>query len=154
VPSRRKAPSYNDLKPASAKASKAARGSSRKKDTKPEVVLRKVLWARGYRYRKDVAALRGRPDVVFAGAKVAVFCDGDFWHGRDWRKRRRKLERGHNPEYWIAKIKRNMERDRKNTRELEKAGWLVLRFWETDILRDPEAVADQAIAALSDRGDG
>ena len=148
MPARHKAPSYEHLTPASPKASKAARGASRKKDTKPEIALRKILWARGYRYRKDVAALPGRPDVVFAGAKVAVFCDGDFWHGRDWRKRRRKLERGHNPEYWIAKIKRNVERDRNNNRELEQAGWFVLRFWEADILRDPEAIADQVVAAI------
>ena len=144
----RKAPSYKHLKPASAKASKAAKGSSRKKDTKPEVALRKILWARGYRYRKDVASLPGRPDIVFASARVAVFCDGDFWHGRDWRRRRQKLLRGHNPDYWIAKIKRNMERDRKNKRELERTGWHVLRFWETDILRDPKAIADRVVAAI------
>lgn len=148
MPARPKAPSYKDLKPASPRASRAAKGSSRKKDTKPEVALRKILWARGYRYRKDVATLAGRPDVVFAAAKVAVFCDGDFWHGRDWRKRRRKLERGHNPEYWIAKIKRNMERDRANSLALQLAGWNVLRFWETDILRDPDAIADRIIAAI------
>ena len=148
MPARRKAPSYRHLKPASPKASKAARGSSRKKDTKPEVALRKILWARGCRYRKDVASLPGRPDIVFPGAKVTVFCDGDFWHGRDWRHRRRKLLRGHNPEYWIAKIKRNMDRDRRNNRKLEQAGWCVLRFWETDILRSPEACADEVIDAL------
>lgn len=149
MPPTRKAPSYKDLKPASAGASRAARGSSRKKDTKPEVTLRKILWARGYRYRKDVASLPGRPDIVFAGAKVAVFCDGDFWHGRDWRKRRRKLRRGHNPDYWIAKIKRNMERDGENNRRLQEVGWRVVRIWETDILKSPEACADRVIAALS-----
>ena len=148
MPVPRKAPSYKNLKPASAKASRAARGSSRKKDTKPEVALRKILWARGYRYRKTVTSLPGRPDIVFAGAKVAVFCDGDFWHGRDWRKRRRKLLRGHNPDYWVAKIKRNMERDRGTTRVLEEAGWQVLRFWESDILSNPEHIADRVIDAL------
>jgi DNA mismatch endonuclease (patch repair protein) len=148
VPTRHKAPTYKHLKPASAKASKAAKGSSRKKDTKPEVTLRKILWARGYRYRKDVASLPGRPDIVFASARVAVFCDGDFWHGRDWRKRRQKLLRGHNPDYWIAKIKRNMERDRRNTRELTRGGWHVLRLWETDIMKSPETCADQVLAVL------
>lgn len=148
MPARRKAPSYKHLKPASPKASNAARGSSRKKDTKPEVALRKILWARGCRYRKDVASLPGRPDIVFASDEVVVFCDGDFWHGRDWQRRRRKLLRGHNPDYWIAKIKRNMERDRTNNHELEKAGWRVLRLWETDIMRSPEACADQVIALL------
>lgn len=148
MPARRKAPSYKHLKPASPIASNAARGSSRKKDTRPEVALRKILWARGYRYRKDLASLPGRPDIVFASDRIAVFCDGDFWHGRDWQRRRRKLLRGHNPDYWVAKIKRNMERDRRNNRELEKAGWRVLRLWETDIMKSPEACADQVIDLL------
>ena len=91
---------------------------------------------------------------MFASARVAVFCDGDFWHGRGWRKRRQKLLRGHNPDYWIAKIKRNMERDRINKRELQRARWHVLRYWETDILRDPEAIADRVVAAIEASGAG
>lgn len=70
-----------------------------------------------------------------------VFCDGDFWHGRHWESRRKKLAQGSNPGYWIPKILRNKERDKEQTRVLRKAGWKVLRLWETDILRNPEAVA-------------
>lgn len=131
--SRVASPSYKGLKPASPQASAAARGSSRKRDTKPEQLLRRALWAAGLRYRKDVGGLPGRPDIVFKGARVAVFCDGDFWHGKDWVERRKKLARGSNPQYWIAKIERNMERDRARTRELEAAGWLVMRVWESEI---------------------
>ena len=111
--------------------------------------MRKILWRGGYRYRKDVASLPGRPDVVFASAKVVVFCDGDFWHGRNWTDRKRRLKRGHNPDYWVAKIERNMERDGNSNRQLAEGGWCVLRFWETDILKNPEATVDRIIAAIS-----
>src|SRR5262245_12485941 len=92
-------PSYKGLRPASARASQAARGNSKKKDTRCEVTLRRALWAAGCRYRKNVPGLPGRPDVVFLGPKVTVFCDGDFWHGRDWESRRQKLRRGTNADY-------------------------------------------------------
>src|SRR6478672_1465494 len=87
-------PSYKGLRPASPRASAAARGSSKKADTRCELMLRRSLWVAGCRYRKNVPELPGRPDIVFPGAKVAVFCDGDFWHGRDWETRRQKLSRG------------------------------------------------------------
>jgi DNA mismatch endonuclease (patch repair protein) len=128
--------SYKGLRPASARATLAARGSSKKTGTRCEVMLRRALWAAGCRYRKNVSELPGRPDVVFLGAKVAVFCDGDFWHGRDWEIRRQKLDRGTNPGYWLAKIQRNMERDQQNNRRLEEMGWIVLRFWESQIGSD------------------
>jgi DNA mismatch endonuclease, patch repair protein len=91
----------------------------------------------GLRYRKNVKTLPGKPDIVFVKARVAIFCDGDFWHGRDWVNLRFKLERGTNPDYWIAKIKSNIERDLRNNKLLSEAGWLVIRFWETDIKKDP-----------------
>lgn len=144
-------PSYRDLRPASTKTSRAARGSSKKTDTRCEVVLRRALWAAGCRYRKDMAELPGRPDVVFPRARVAVFCDGDFWHGRDWESRRRKLARGANPQYWIAKIQRNIERDWQNTRALQEMGWTVVRVWESQIQADPEAVAQIVLATLRGR---
>jgi DNA mismatch endonuclease Vsr len=71
-------------------------------------------------------------------AKVAVFCDGDFWHGRHWPSRRRKLMRGSNARYWVAKIASNMKRDRRHTLALSSHGWLVLRFWEGDLTAKPE----------------
>jgi len=72
---------------------------------------------------------------------VVVFCDGDFWHGRDWGRLKGALKRRHNAEYWIAKIAKNRERDRENSKRLTEAGWLVLRLWETDVLRDPKRAA-------------
>lgn len=145
------APSYKGLKPASAKASRAARGSSKKTDTTCEVALRKLLWRNGLRYRKNVRTLPGKPDIVFHKARVVVFCDGDFWHGRNWPERRKRLLRGNNPEYWIGKISRNMERDRENDEKLRGEGWLVLRFWETDIRKETNTVAATIIEVVRER---
>lgn len=86
--------------------------------------------------------------MVFPGAKVAVFCDGDFWHGRRWERLRKKLARGHNAAYWEAKILANRRRDRRNTRQLRKAGWTVVRLWETDVHKDPVAAAKKIAAIL------
>ena len=85
------------------------------------------------------------------GAKVVVFCDGDFWHGRNLFERVRKLERGHNAPYWVAKITSNVARDRRQDQDLVDKGWLVLRFWESDIHRDAEAIAAKVAAALAMR---
>jgi DNA mismatch endonuclease (patch repair protein) len=95
------------------------------------------------RYRLNGKRLAGRPDIVFPSRRVVVFVDGDFWHGRDWRRRRQKLAQGHNAEYWVAKIRGNIERDRRQTRALEREGWTVLRFWESDIQRDTAGIAEQ-----------
>jgi DNA mismatch endonuclease (patch repair protein) len=95
----------------------------------------------GLRYRKHVLSLPGKPDIVFVRARVAVFCDGDFWHGRDWRSLRVKLKRRANPDYWIPKIRSNIERDRRNERLLAEDGWLVIRLWETDVLSSPLVAA-------------
>lgn len=96
--------------------------------------------------------LPGRPDLVFPGPKVAVFSDGDFWHGRNWEARREKLSKGNNPDYWIAKIQRNMERDRENTWRLEEMGWAVLRVWESEIHKDLPAVVKRVADLLRERG--
>lgn len=149
-----KAPSYQGLRSSSPRASRAARGSSRKTDTRCEIALRSALWRAGCRFRKDVAALPGRPDIVFPTARVAVFCDGDFWHGRNWPERARRLRRGANADYWLAKIRRNMERDRLASEALRKAGWRILRFWESDLLRNPQRAVDQTLRALARRGFG
>ncbi len=145
----RSSPSFKSLLPASAGASAAASGSSRKRDTRCEIGLRKELFRLGLRYRIAAAALPGKPDVIFPGAQVAVFCDGDFWHGRDLAARIEKLGAGHNAPYWIAKIRANVARDLRVSAELESAGWVVLRFWETEIGRDTPAIAKR-IAALVD----
>jgi DNA mismatch endonuclease (patch repair protein) len=135
-----KSPSFTDLKPAS-KASSLAKRHNRRTDTQHEVLLRRELWRMGLRYRKNVDTLPGKPDIVFAHARVAIFCDGDFWHGRNWKKLKPKLCQGTNAEYWLSKIESNMERDRLNDALLEADGWSVFRFWETDIKRDPQAAA-------------
>jgi DNA mismatch endonuclease (patch repair protein) len=136
-----KVPSYKGLKPASEVASRAKR-NNRRSDTKPELMLRKELWKVGLRFRKNVKELQGKPDIVFNKARVAIFCDGDFWHGRNWQLLKSKLDNGTNSTYWVAKIAANMERDKRNTALLEELGWHVIRVWEGDIKKNmPEIVA-------------
>jgi DNA mismatch endonuclease (patch repair protein) len=142
-------PSYKGLKPASPAASAAARGSSRKADTHCEVKVRSLLWRAGARFRKNVGSLPGKPDIVFSGARLAVFCDGDFWHGKNWDERRYRLSKGTNAPYWLAKIERNRQRDLQNQRKLEAEGWTVLRFWESEIHDDPRAVAERILGTLA-----
>lgn len=85
---------------------------------------------------------------MFPRQRVVVFSDGDFWHGRLLNIRLARLARGHNASYWTKKLKRNVERDLQQTRALEAAGWTVLRYWETDVLRGPHAIADEIVTAL------
>ena len=108
------------------------------KDTKIEVLLRKALWHKGYRYRKNYKKLEGKPDIVLTKYKIAIFCDSEFFHGKDWEKLRERLKRGDNGEFWIKKIARNMEHDNDINKRLEFEGWTVLRFWGNDIKRNPE----------------
>lgn len=145
-----KVPSYKGLKPASEAASRV-KSRNRRVDTLHEVLLRSHLWRLGLRFRKNVTTLPGKPDIVFPGAKVAVFCDGDFWHGRDWQSRQEKLSRGTNSAYWLAKIASNIERDARNTALLKRAGWRVIRLWETDVKRDPPAAAARIKKAVDAR---
>lgn len=110
----------------------------RGKDTSIEVALRKALWRKGYRYRKNYKALPGRPDIALTKYKIAIFCDSEFFHGKDWEILKLKLEKGKNPDYWIAKIKRNMERDREKDSALLFVGWTVVHFWGKDILKNTD----------------
>ena len=110
------------------------------KDSKIEVMLRKELWSRGLRYRKNVNSIYGKPDIAFIGKKVAVFCDSEFWHGYNWEVRKNDFKS--NQEFWIPKIERNMERDREVNAELERQGWTVLRFWGRDIKKNLQECAD------------
>ena len=137
-----KTPSFKGLEPSSSVASRI-KSATRATGTGPEVMLRSALWRRGLRFRRNKKNLPGKPDVVFAGPKLAVFCDGDFWHGKDWEVRREKLLCGSNPEYWIAKIESNMARDTRVRSELEAMGWRVVRVWESEVRRDTSAIADQ-----------
>lgn len=106
----------------------------RSKDTSIEVALRKALWHKGYRYRKNYAALPGKPDIALTKYKVAVFCDSEFFHGKDWfTVLRPRLLRGSNSEFWEKKITRNMERDREANLALAAMDWTVIRFWGDEI---------------------
>lgn len=108
------------------------------KDTRIELALRKELWSKGYRYRKNYKALPGTPDIVLTKYKIVIFCDGELFHGNNWQVLRPKLLKGNNPEYWVKKIERNMKRDRENDKKLLFMGWTVIRFWGNDILKKPE----------------
>ncbi len=110
--------------------------SIKQKDTEPELLLRKALWSKGMRYRKNYRVLKGKPDVVFTRAKIVVFCDGDFWHGHNWALRglgSLEEELATYSKFWQDKIIGNIERDKKVTETLEAGGWKVMRFWESDI---------------------
>lgn len=107
----------------------------RGKDTSIELRLRSALWSRGIRYRKNCKNLPGRPDIAITKYKIAIFCDSEFFHGKDWNVLKQKLEKGKNPDYWIKKIQRNMERDEEKDKELLFQGWTVLHFWGKDIMK-------------------
>ena len=108
------------------------------KDTKIELALRKALYQKGIRYRKNYDKLLGKRDIALTKYKIAVFCDGEFFHGKDWEVLKPQLERGNNSEFWISKISRNRERDDEVNKKLLFLGWTVIRFWGRDIMKNPE----------------
>lgn len=99
--------------------------------TKPELILAKALYARGHRYRKNNKTVFGKPDLTFKRIKLAIFVDGEFWHGKDWETR--KFDHKTNKEFWFNKIERNIQRDKEVNKELKKQGWKILRFWAKEI---------------------
>lgn len=116
------------------------------KDSEIEILLRKELWSRGLRYRKNYKKVIGKPDIVFIGKKVAVFCDSEFWHGYDWENKKNEIKSRR--DFWLPKIERNMQRDVEVTKTLEDEGWTVLRFWGKDIKNDVCACADKIEKAV------
>ena len=118
------------------------------KDSKIELLLRKELWKRGLRYQKNRNDIFGKPDIVFKGKKIAVFCDSEFWHGHNWEERKKDFKS--HQEFWIPKIERNIERDAEVTERLVSDGWTVLRFWGNDIKKNASACADIVLKALED----
>lgn len=110
------------------------------KDSEIELILRKELWKRGLRYRKNVKNIFGHPDIAFIGKKVAVFCDSEFWHGYDWEHRKADIKSRR--DFWIPKIERNIQRDIEVTEVLKSDGWIVLRFWGKEIKKDVCKCAD------------
>lgn len=110
----------------------------RAKDTKIEIILRKAIWNRGYRYRKNYKDLPGKPDIVLLKYKIAIFCDGEFFHGKNWEILRPHLEQSNNGEFWIKKISRNIERDDEINKQLLFLGWTVIRFWGDEIKKNTD----------------
>lgn len=108
------------------------------KDTKIEVVLRKELWHRGYRYRKNYNELPGKPDIVLTKQKIVIFCDSEFFHGKDWEVLKPRLEKGNNANYWLKKIECNITRDQEINQQLNFLGWTVVRFWGKEILNNTD----------------
>ena len=120
------------------------------KDTNIEIRLRKTLWHKGYRYRKNYKDLPGKPDIVLTKYKIVVFCDSEFWHGKDWEVLKPKLQNGNNPDFWVNKIQRNISRDDEVNKKLLFLGWTVIRFWGKEIMSDVEACVNVIEEAIFD----
>lgn len=108
------------------------------KDTSIEITLRKALWHKGIRYRKNLKTIPGRPDIAITKYRIAIFCDSEFFHGKDWEVLKPKLEKGKNPDYWIKKIQRNIDRDKEKDQALLAQGWTVIHFWGKEILKNTD----------------
>jgi DNA mismatch endonuclease (patch repair protein) len=133
----------------------AMMASVRNKDNRAETLLRKRLWALGGRYRRYHRGTVGRPDIVFVSAKVAVFVDGDFWHGRaileNGTEAMKKTIRTRRRDWWIQKLTGTINRDRFVTRELKKTGWAVVRVWESAVLRNVDPIAARVMRIVTKR---
>jgi len=110
------------------------------KDSKIEMVLRKALWDKGIRYRKNYRKLLGKPDIAITKYKIAIFCDSEFWHGYNWDEKKNEIKS--NQEFWYHKIENNIKRDKYVTEVLQQQGWIVLRFWGKEILRNTAKCID------------
>ena len=119
----------------------------RGKDTEPEIILRKALWSRGYRYRKNWKKLPGKPDIVLTKYKICIFIDSEFFHGKgfygEYESKKygsleEQLRHSNHPEFWLEKIKGNMEHDEKVNKELKSMGWTVVRFWSRDVRKNTD----------------
>lgn len=119
------------------------------KNSAIELALRRELWHRGLRYRKNVASVYGKPDIAFIGKKIAVFCDSEFWHGYAWDIAQDDFKS--NRDFWIPKIERNIQRDKEVNEKLRSEGWIVLRFWGREIKNDVTGCADIIQRTLEDR---
>lgn len=122
-----------------------AMAANKSRDTQIELLLRKALWHQGLRYRKNYPVLGHRCDIVLRKYRLAIFCDGDFWHGRDGEE----LRVASNSSYWHNKIQRNRERDFETTLALRDGGWQVLRFWEADIRKNLAGCVQEVFATIA-----
>lgn len=123
----------------------------RLKNGKAETILAKRLWHEGYRYRRNYKKLPGSPDIALTTYKVAVFVDGEFWHGENWKERKAKLK--HNREYWIEKIEENMARDKRVDVQLQEMGWTTVHFWEKQVLKHTDECL-QVVLELLEKKNG
>ena len=110
----------------------------RRKDTSIELTLRKELWHRGYRYRKNYKDLPGSPDICLTKYKLAIFCDSEFFHGKDWEVLKPRIAEGNIGQYWVKKIQENINRDEDVDKRLNYLGWTVIHFWGKDILKNTD----------------
>lgn len=118
------------------------------KDSKIELILGKALWRKGFRYRKNDTSVFGKPDFTFKKYKIAVFCDSEFWHGKNWEER--KYDHKTNIEFWYKKIERNIERDKEVNVELKKQGWRIIRFWGQDIKKNLLFCVEKVVKAINE----
>ena len=116
------------------------------RDTEIEIKLRKALWKKGIRYRKNYKSLPGKPDIAITKYRIAVFCDSEFFHGMDWDEQQERLKKSNNSEYWLKKIARNIERDKEVDQMLTSLGWKVIRFWGKDIKKN----LDECVKAIEE----
>lgn len=125
------------------------------KGGKAETALARALWQRGYRYRRNDKRLPGSPDIAILKYRIAIFVDGEFWHGKDWETRKGRLKR--NREYWIEKIEENMARDMRDDRLLVQAGWMPIHFWEKEVMKSLLAclaeIEDVVLARIVERAE-
>ena len=124
---------FKNVSPARRETMRAIKSSN----TKIELSLRLLLFKNGYRYRKNCTSVFGKPDIVFMRKKIAIFCDSEFWHGKNWSDKKKKIK--NNRTYWINKIEKNIKRDQEVNEILLGQGWIVLRFWEKDIKQNIES---------------
>jgi len=124
----------------------------RSRDTKPELLLRKALWAQGFRYRVHVKDIPGNPDIIIKKYRLAIFVDGEFWHGHQWEKTKAKLKS--NRDFWIPKIERNISRDKEVNEALMAMGYTVFRFWSEEVRKNLKACVNQIQLYIETAGEG
>ena len=128
--------------PATNEAVRHSMRGNTKKDTSIELLLRRALFKRGIRYRKNVKSILGTPDIAIKKYRLVVFCDGDFWHGNNYHSVKSHKE------FWDEKIKRNRERDLEYTIRLRDEGWVVIRFWESEIRNDLNSCVEKILNVI------
>lgn len=119
----------------------------RLKNGKAETVLAKIIWHKGYRYRRNYKKLPGSPDIAILRYHIAVFVDGEFWHGENWEERKTKLK--HNREYWIEKIEENIARDKRVDAQLKELGWIPIHFWEKQVLKNTDKCVNTVLELIN-----